>query len=73
MLRNPDDQPREFALDVEAVFDLSVGAPKRYALKSAWAEDASHAAHTAEAGKPLALAFRPLEVVVLDANPLPAR
>ncbi|MBM3891207.1 MAG: enterotoxin [Verrucomicrobia bacterium] len=71
MLRNPDDQPREFALDVGTAFELPAGAPTRYALKSPWADDAARPALTAEAGKPLRIALRPFEVFVADA--LPAR
>ncbi|MBI5397180.1 MAG: enterotoxin, partial [Verrucomicrobia bacterium] len=71
MLRNPDDQPHEFALDVGAAFELPAGATRRYALKSPWAGDAARPALTAEAGKSLRIALKPFEVLVLDA--LPAR
>ena len=53
MLRNPDDQPREFALDVGTAFELPPGAPTRYTLKSPWAEDRHERPLVAEAGKPL--------------------
>jgi len=66
MLRNPDDQPHEFDLDVTTAFELPAGAPRRYALKSPWSE----AAFTAEAGKPLRIALKPFEVIVLDATPV---
>ncbi len=67
MLRNPDDQPHEFALDVGAAFELPAGAPQRYALKSPWAEDAAKPALSAEAGKPLPIALKPFQVSILDA------
>ena len=70
MLRNPDDQPHEFALDVGAAFELPAGAVTAYTLKSPWAEDASRPALTAEAGKPLPFKLNPFEVLVLDATPV---
>ena len=69
MLRNPDDQPREFALDLGAAFELPRGAATSYSLKSPWVEHVAQPARTAEAGKPLQLTLQPFEVVVLDAVP----
>ena len=69
MLRNPDVQPREFSLDVAAAYELPVGAPTKYLLKSPWSEDASKPALRAEAGKPLRIMLQPFEVVVMDALP----
>ena len=69
MLRNPDVQPHDFALDVAAAFELPPGARTKYLLKSPWAEDASKPALRAEAGKPLRITLKPFEVVVLDALP----
>jgi hypothetical protein len=69
MLRNPDVQPHEFALDVAAAFELPLGAQTKYLLKSPWAEDASQPALRAEAGKPLRITLQPFEIVVLDALP----
>ncbi len=69
MLRNPDVQPREFALDVAAAFELPSGAQTNYLLKSPWSEDAARPALRAEAGKPLRLTLNPFEIVVLDALP----
>ena len=69
MLRNPDVQPHEFALDVAAAFELPLGARPKYLLKSPWAEDASKPALQAEAGKPLRISLKPFEIVVLEALP----
>jgi hypothetical protein len=69
MLRNPDDQPHEFALDIGAAFELPPGAPTRYSLKSPWAEDSGKSALTAEAAKPLRVPLDPFEIVVVDAVP----
>ena len=71
MVRNPDDQPREFTLDVGAAFQLPPGAAERYTLKSPWADDAARPALQAEAGKPLKLTLKPFEVIVFDATPQP--
>ncbi|MFI5380329.1 MAG: enterotoxin [Tepidisphaerales bacterium] len=67
-LRNPDDQPHEFALDVGAAFELPPGAATRFTLTSPWPDDAAKPAIAAEAGKPARLALKPFEVVVLDAR-----
>jgi hypothetical protein len=71
MLRNPDDQPREFALDVGQAFELPAGAVSIFTLRSPWVEDVSRPALTAEAGKPLHVKLNPFEVLVLDATPIP--
>jgi len=69
MLRNPDVQPHEFALDVAPAFELPLGGQTKYLLKSPWAEDASKPALRAEAGKPLQITLKAFEIVVLDALP----
>jgi hypothetical protein len=71
MLRNPDEQLHEFALDVGAAFELPAGAVSGYTLKSPWAETESQTTLTAEAGKPLLLKLEPFQVLVLDATPVP--
>ncbi len=71
MLRNPDDQLHEFALDVAAAFELPAGAVATYTLKSPWVEDASQPALTAQAGTPLQVKLKPFEVLVWDAMPCP--
>ncbi|MCX6909696.1 MAG: enterotoxin, partial [Verrucomicrobia bacterium] len=40
MLRNPDDKPRDIALDIGTAFEPPAGAATRFMLKSPWAEDA---------------------------------
>lgn len=69
MLRNPDDQPHEYALDVGTAFELPAGAPQSYRLSSPWKEDAAKPALTAESWKPLRLTLKPFEVFVVDAVP----
>ncbi len=70
MLRNPDDQPHAFALDVSAAFELPAGAPRKYSLKCPWTEEARKPALSAEAGKTLTLTLSPFEVLVFEARPL---
>jgi len=70
MLRNPDDRVREFRLDVSKAFELPPGAPKRYILKSPWAEDAGKPTLQAVAGRPFVLRLKPFEVLVLEALPV---
>ncbi len=69
MLRNPDDQPHEFALDIGTAFELPAGAPTEFKLTSPWAEDAAKPMLVAEAGVPVRFALEPFGVVVLDAQP----
>jgi len=69
MLRNPDDQPREFALDLGTAFELPPGAPTSYSLKSPWAEAVAQPARTGAAGRPLPVTLQPFEVLVLEAVP----
>jgi hypothetical protein len=69
MLRNPDDQPHPFALDIGSAFELPAGAPTRYSLKSPWVQVASNPALIAEAGKPLSIQLKPFEGMVLMASP----
>lgn len=69
MLRNPDDQPHDFTLDVTAAFELPPRAPPGYLLRSPWAEDASKSVRTVEARQPLTLTLQPFEIVIFDAEP----
>ena len=70
MLRNPDDRPQDFVLEIQAAFELPPGAPTKYLLHSPWSEDRSKAAIPAEAGKPVRLTLKPFEVLVFDAAPV---
>ncbi len=69
MLRNPDDQAHEFALDVQSAFELPPGAPTKYFLKSPWTEETAKHPWAVRAGRPLRLTLRPSEVVVFEAMP----
>src|SRR5690242_4442187 len=68
-LRNPDDQPMRFSLDVGRAFELPQGAPTTYELKSPWQEDTGKAAVHATAGQPVTIELAPFQVLVFDAVP----
>jgi hypothetical protein len=70
-LRNPDDQPRRFALNLRMTFEMPLGAPTRYSLKSPWTEHDWKPALVVDAGKPVWLILKPFEVVSYDAIPFP--
>lgn len=69
MLRNPDEQPHEFTLDIGAALELPPGAATQYQLKSPWAEDDQKPAIPARAGQPVRIALQPFQVLVFEAAP----
>jgi hypothetical protein len=69
-LRNPDDQPHEYDLDVGSAFELPPGAATKFNLRSPWVEDANQPDLLAEVGKPLRVTLKPFEIVVLSSAPL---
>jgi len=69
-LRNPDDRPASFELDVSKAFELPEGAPQAYALKSPWKGDSGQAAISATAGQTHRFDLKPFEVLVFDATPI---
>lgn len=68
-LRNPNDQPHSYNLDLQNAFELPSGAPKTYTLKSPWAEDRSKSALSVQAGRPLAVLLQPFEILILSGAP----
>jgi hypothetical protein len=71
MLRNPNDRPQEFALDVGIAFELPAGAPRGFTLRSPWAEDANKPPVKAQAGQSLRLTLKPFETVILETAKTP--
>ena len=65
-LRNPNDQPQTFSLDVQQALELPNGVTKKFVLKSPWKEDAGRAPVSAEAGKPVTISLQPFEIVTLE-------
>ncbi|HOW66573.1 MAG TPA: enterotoxin [Candidatus Paceibacterota bacterium] len=70
-LRNPNEHPQDYFLDVGAAFELPDGAPRRFSLKSPWQDDAQRPAWSAVAGKSSRLTLQPFQVLVLEARPAP--
>ncbi len=67
-LRNPNDRPQTFALDVQQALELPNTAAKTFVLKSPWKEDAARPTLRAEAGKLLTISLRPFEIVTLEST-----
>ncbi|MEO7432438.1 MAG: enterotoxin, partial [Dokdonella sp.] len=65
-LRNPSDQPQEFALDVARALELPTDSAKNWAATSPYAEDAPLAL---AAGKTEKVKLAPFEVRVWDLRP----
>ncbi len=68
-LRNPDDQPHTYVLDIERVFELPAEAPRRYQLKNAYPDQTADEV-TLTAGDTHTLTLKPFEVLVLEAEPV---
>ena len=68
-LRNPDDRPASFELDVSQAFELPEGALQTYALKSPWKGDSGQTAISVTAGQAYRFDLKPFEVLVFDATP----
>lgn len=69
MLRNPANRPQTYSLEIQTAFELPLGAPRKYALRSAWAEDRDQQPLSAEAGVALSIPLAPFEIRVLEATP----
>ncbi|MHB9036395.1 MAG: alpha-amylase family protein [Armatimonadota bacterium] len=72
-LRCPGDQSQKIALDIGKAFELPVGAPTKYVLKSPWKKDAGTTPVVLTAGKPHTFRLQPFEVCTFDAYPREAR
>lgn len=70
MLRNPDDVPRPFTLDLAAAFELPPGAATHYRLRSPWAEDAEEPTIEVDAGQPWKVELAPFAVRIWEALPV---
>jgi len=67
-LRNPDDKPATFKLDIGKAFELPKGAPVKYTLVSPYSDQSVRRLETV-AGKPVPIKMKPFEVLVFDAVP----
>jgi hypothetical protein len=69
VLRNPNDVPQSYELDVAKVFELPGWAPKKYKFVPAY-KDLEIEPFTAEAGKPVKIDIKPLDLLILNAVPV---
>jgi len=67
-LRNPGDQPADYALDVAQAWELPPGAPTAYRLKSPWSDDAAASAIDVQAGTSAIIRVPPFESLVFEAT-----
>jgi hypothetical protein len=65
MIRNPDDSAKTISLDAATVFDLPSAAPKKYVLKSAYADQRVQGLELS-AGEAKSVELRPFEVLVFQ-------
>lgn len=68
-LRNPSDEPRRIAIDVEHAFELPPGAPRSYVGGSPWASERGRAPVAFRAGEARIVALAPFEVATFDLSP----
>ncbi len=66
MLRNPDDKPQEFTVDVADAFQLPENSAKSYLMNSPWKADAAKPPINLTAGKGHTFRLKPFEVIVLQ-------
>jgi hypothetical protein len=66
VLRNPNDKPQSFSLDLGKAFELPAGAPHSYVGRSPWASDAGKAKVALSAGQVHTFVLQPFEVLTLD-------
>jgi hypothetical protein len=69
-LRNPHDKPAKITIDIGKVFELPIGAARKYSLKSPWKKNAGRATIVLSAGKGHTFDLKPFDVLVFDAMPL---
>ena len=69
VLRNPADRAQEFTLDVGQAFELPPGAPRAYAARSPWRDEAGRPAVRLRAGRPHTFRLAPFQVLTLEAVP----
>ncbi len=68
-LRNPNQAPQKYQLDVQSAFELPVGAPETYDARSPWKSVASVSSMTLRARQPRIIKLEPFEVLTLEAVP----
>ena len=66
VLRNPDDKPAIFSVDLKELFELPQGADKNFVLHSPWNKDKSEPEIKVKKGEAHTFQLRPFEVLVLE-------
>jgi hypothetical protein len=69
VLRNPSDHAQEFALDVNAAFELPPDAARSYRAHSPWSAGKAQAPIILRAGMAHRFVLEPFQVITLDAEP----
>ncbi len=67
-LRNPGNVPQNISIDVERVFELPAGAPRRYSASSPWAMARGRPPAQFRAGEGREIRLAPFEVLTLEAS-----
>ena len=65
-LRNPDDKPQDFTIDIRRAFELPLGAAEKYTARSPWSNESSAPAIELTAGKPFTFHLEPFQVLTLE-------
>ena len=68
-LRNPDQAPHAYELDVQSAFELPAGAAETYIARSPWKDAAGAPAIHLRAGQARTFQLEPFEVLTLEAAP----
>ncbi|MGA9978337.1 MAG: enterotoxin [Candidatus Sulfotelmatobacter sp.] len=69
VLRNPNDKPQDFVVDVNSAFELPPGAARTYEARSPWRQDREKPSLTLSASAPYAFHLQPFQVLTLEASP----
>jgi len=67
-LRNPTGRLGRFDIDLQDVFELPAGVPRRYSLQTPWRKFSPVRRCPAEAGKLSTFSLAPWETLVLEAH-----
>ena len=68
-LRNPDEVPHTYSLEIGKALELPGGSPGNFLMKSPWKEDAGKPGLSISTATPVSISLKPFEVIVWDVNP----
>ena len=69
MLRNPQDRPQAFRLDIGRALELPSDSPTSYLLKSPWHEHSASQTIPVKAGAPQTIQLLPFGILLFEATP----